>query len=212
MAECQRTFVCANRPGIFALTFTSYVCFHATRKSFSNIKSTLVNSAFLHNVAGAHSTPTELLGLLDTLFLFCYAFGLYASGMVADRLDPRRVLVVAQVLVGLVMVAFATGGHYNEHSIVFYATLWALNGGLQSLGFPTNVGIMGNWYGKGERGALMGIWMGNACCGNIVGAALVVLVQVLVVGSASGGVATSEQKHKSWVIAIAAAGIASHRI
>jgi len=28
---------------------------------------------------------------------------------------------------------------------------------------------MGNWFGKGKRGLLIGIWSGNASIGNIIG-------------------------------------------
>ena len=36
----------------------------------------------------------QLLGYLDTTFLFSYAFGLFFSGLIGDRFNPRYVLSV----------------------------------------------------------------------------------------------------------------------
>lgn len=39
----------------------------------------------------------------------------------------------------------------------------------QSFGWPSIMAIMGNWFGKGKHGSLMGIWNSHSYIGNIVG-------------------------------------------
>lgn len=40
---------------------------------------------------------------------------------------------------------------------------------MQATGWPSVVAVMGNWYGKGKRGAVMGIWNAHTSVGNILG-------------------------------------------
>ena len=42
-------------------------------------------------------------------------------------------------------------------------------GVFQATGWPSVVSIMANWYGKGKRGLVMGIWNAHTSIGNIVG-------------------------------------------
>lgn len=42
-------------------------------------------------------------------------------------------------------------------------------GFMQATGWPSVVAVMGNWYGKGKRGAVMGIWNAHTSVGNILG-------------------------------------------
>lgn len=44
-----------------------------------------------------------------------------------------------------------------------------LAGVFQSTGWPSVVAIMANWYGKGKRGLVMGIWNAHTSLGNIAG-------------------------------------------
>merc|ERR550534_1772954 len=63
---------------------------------------------------------------------------------------------------------------YNEYA---YIALWALNGLIQSSGWPTVVAVMGNWFGKSSRGFVLGLWSACASVGNIIGALMVDAVQ-----------------------------------
>jgi OPA family glycerol-3-phosphate transporter-like MFS transporter 1/2 len=48
-------------------------------------------------------------------------------------------------------------------------TLQVVAGVFQSTGWPSVVAIMANWYGKGKRGLVMGIWNAHTSLGNILG-------------------------------------------
>ena len=57
-------------------------------------------------------------------------------------------------------------GLYNK---AFYLVMWALNGLVQSSGWPCVIGIVGNWFGKSGRGFIFGIWSSCSSVGNILG-------------------------------------------
>lgn len=44
-----------------------------------------------------------------------------------------------------------------------------LAGVFQSTGWPSVVSIMANWFGKGKRGLVMGVWNAHTSIGNILG-------------------------------------------
>ena len=88
-----------SRVLVFALTFASYAFFHAGRKAFSAIKPVFVDTALYppdgYLEGGGGLSQNEMLGLLDTLFLFCYSAGLYGSGWLADRAARECDLMLA---------------------------------------------------------------------------------------------------------------------
>ena len=164
---------------VFALTFTSFTLFHASRKTFSAIKATLVRDAWFTGDGVFPSTAQDdMAGMLDTCFLFAYAFGLFFSGMLADRVDAKKVLVVAEVLSGALMILFGLGYVWDLHHFVYYCgLLWLVHGLVQSAGWPTNLGVISSWWRAGERGFILGIWSASSALGNIIGAALVTLIE-----------------------------------
>lgn len=177
---------------VFLLTFLSYAFFHATRKTFSNVKSTISDewSPSFHNDTVNYTKPDHIwnsrhlfnsrkdaepyLGVLDAVFMISYAVGLYISGMIGDRLNMRLVLSFGMcssaVMVFVFGVVFEWAHFYNKY---VYVIIWILNGLLQSMGWPTVVAIMGNWFGRHSRGLVLGIWSACASVGNIIGAFLV---------------------------------------
>ncbi|RLN90652.1 hypothetical protein BBJ28_00004045 [Nothophytophthora sp. Chile5] len=165
--------VAANKRGVFFLTFFSYVLFHASRKSFSAIKGEMADEQWIHSRVYARDQQAEMYGLLDTLFMAFYAVGLYISGMLGDKHDLRRMIAGGMWATAAIVLLFGLGALADIHALSFYAILWGLNGLIQSSGWPANVAVMGKWFDQSERGAVLGIWSGNACLGNIVGTALV---------------------------------------
>lgn len=180
---------------VFMLTFFSYALFHASRKTFSNVKGTIAEewlaqnlSAYTTNIsANTFATKVwsshhlfdslddvhEFMGTLDCAFLFAYAAGLYISGILGDRLEPRLVLSVGMWLTSITVFMFGTLSEWLElYSCYYYMSLWIVSGFVQSMGWPTEVCIMGNWFGKGGRGWLFGIWSACASAGNIIGAVI----------------------------------------
>ncbi|KAG7385018.1 hypothetical protein PHYPSEUDO_002030 [Phytophthora pseudosyringae] len=166
----------ANKRGVFFLTFFSYVLFHASRKSFSAIKGEMGDEQWIHSTLYSRDQQAEMYGLLDTLFMGFYALGLYVSGMLGDMHDLRRMIAGGMWATAAIVLLFGLGALADIHALSFYAVLWGLNGLIQSSGWPANVAVMGKWFDARERGAVLGVWSGNACLGNIVGTALVAVM------------------------------------
>lgn len=184
---------------VFTLTFFCYAFFHATRKVFPNSKPTLEEEwSPAHHVTDddkktwlavyikANTTwetrhlchtktdAEDLLGDLDTAFMFSYAFGLFFSGIIGDRYNPRYVLSIGMCSSAVVVFAFGCLVEwFHYYNRVLYISLWALNGLLQSSGWPTVVAVMGNWFGKSSRGFVLGLWSACASVGNIIGEQMV---------------------------------------
>ena len=54
-------------------------------------------------------------------------------------------------------------------TFTYLALLYVITGVFQSGGWPSNVAVMGVWFGKGTRGLVMGIWNAHTSVGNILG-------------------------------------------
>ncbi|XP_053505912.1 sugar phosphate exchanger 3 [Ictalurus furcatus] len=175
----------------FLLTFFSYVLLHASRKTFSNVKVSISaqwtpsvqNGSFPafsprekweeNRLFADTEEATLFLGVLDTIFLFSYAVGLYISGIIGDRLDLRYVLSFGLCGSAVVEFVFGTLTEWLKfYNVYFYCCLWVLNGLLQSAVWPCVVAVMGNWFGKSGRGFVFGLWSACASVGNILGAFL----------------------------------------
>ncbi|XP_068134360.1 sugar phosphate exchanger 3 [Hyperolius riggenbachi] len=183
---------CSNHPWVvFLLTFFSYSLLHASRKAFSNVKvsisdqwtpSDLNTSVYIlepnttwnsNDFFPDSKSATVFLGLLDTIFLFSYAVGLFISGIIGDRLNMRYVLTFGMCSSAVTMFVFGTVTEWlHFYNKLFYCFVWVLNGLLQSTGWPCVVAVMGNWFGKSGRGLVFGLWSACASVGNILGAFL----------------------------------------
>ncbi|XP_077981346.1 sugar phosphate exchanger 3-like [Glandiceps talaboti] len=173
---------------VFLLTFFSYSLFHANRKTFSNVKTSLQSewTPSFHNSTILPPHPDKIwnnhclfetdrdaetfLGILDSIFLFSYAVGLFISGILGDRFDLRKVLAFGMCSSAVMVFIFGCISEwFSIYNKAFYVIFWILNGLLQSTGWPAVVAVMGNWFGKSSRGVIFGLWSACASVGNIFG-------------------------------------------
>ncbi|XP_046640771.1 glucose-6-phosphate exchanger SLC37A2-like isoform X2 [Daphnia pulicaria] len=172
---------------ILFLTFLSYASYHIARKPTSVVKNVLKqNCTGLQphlselNISGIEDSwcswhpfdgdnADTLLGALDSASLFSYAFGMYAMGLLGERINTRYFLSIGMMLSGF--FAFLMGLAYwaNIHSLTYFLSVQILAGLFQSTGWPGCVAVVGNWFGKSKRGLIMGIWRSHHSIGNIVG-------------------------------------------
>ncbi len=94
---------------------------------------------------------------------------MFFSGFVAERMDLRFFLSMGMMLSGLLCVLFGIAYPLGIHSIWYLIFIQIVTGMVQSTGWPGVVTAMGNWFGKGKRGLLMGVWNSHTSLGNIVG-------------------------------------------
>uniref|UniRef100_A0A3Q3XAB7 Major facilitator superfamily (MFS) profile domain-containing protein n=1 Tax=Mola mola TaxID=94237 RepID=A0A3Q3XAB7_MOLML len=177
----------------FILTFLLYTSFHLSRKPISIVKSELhKNCSVVSELAAAGSgqqppLPSlhvdadcswkpfdkrnykQLLGAMDYSFLCAYAVGMYLSGIIGERLPIRLYLTAGMLTSGLFTCLFGLGYVYNIHSLGFYIFVQVANGLVQTTGWPSLVTCIGNWFGKGRRGLIMGLWNSHTSVGNILG-------------------------------------------
>ena len=173
-----------HRTGILFLTYLIYASYHISRKPISIVKNSKV---FLNCDQGNSTTPgscsswineingmskdeaTEYLGLLDTTYLFSYAFFMFVSGFVAERMDLRHFLTIGMIMSGAYTFFFGFAHIANIHSIWYFIFVQLACGMFQSTGWPGVVTVMANWFGKGKKGLIMGLWNSHTSFGNILG-------------------------------------------
>ena len=125
--------------------------------------------------------PTQLLGILDTTFLVTYGVGLLFSGSVGARYGNKNAAIVGLAGTAAVIAIF---GALSEgwlcplprdetdawtQGVALYVPLWALNGLVQSLGFPNLVAVTSGWVDLSQRGLILGLWSTTGAAGDIVG-------------------------------------------
>ncbi|XP_065426736.1 glucose-6-phosphate exchanger SLC37A2 isoform X2 [Chrysemys picta bellii] len=166
------------------LTFLFYASFHLSRKPISIVKSELHTNCTSPGMIppnGTNSTTwcdwapfdqanyKELFGALDNAFLVAYAIGMFISGIFGERLPLRYYLSGGMVLSGLFTSLFGLAYFWEIHVLWYYILIQICNGLVQTTGWPSVVTCVGNWFGKGKRGLIMGIWNSHTSVGNILG-------------------------------------------
>uniref|UniRef100_A0A8C0FIW5 Glucose-6-phosphate exchanger SLC37A2 n=1 Tax=Bubo bubo TaxID=30461 RepID=A0A8C0FIW5_BUBBB len=180
---------CSSRSGGYrgltlVLTFLCYTSYHLSRKPISIVKSQLhPNCSALgpnpHNDSNSSTWCSwapfdgdnykELFGALDNAFLVAYAIGMFISGIFGERLPLRYYLSGGMVLSGLFTALFGLGYFWDIHVLWYFIVMQVCNGLVQTTGWPSVVACVGNWFGKGKRGLIMGIWNSHTSVGNILG-------------------------------------------
>lgn len=171
---------------ILLLTFLIYTCYHMSRKPISVVKSRLhQNCSEIIQPPNATHSPNdttwcswppfdqdnykELLGAVDNAFLVAYAIGMFISGIFGERLPLRYYLSAGMLLSGLFTSLFGLGYFWDIHVLWYFVLIQICNGLVQTTGWPSVVTCVGNWFGKGRRGLIMGIWNSHTSVGNILG-------------------------------------------
>jgi len=113
------------------LYFTSYM----TRKSFSAVKLGIPDSVL----------TDQQIGYIGSALFFTYGAGQIVSGLLGDRIDPRKL-----ILCGLGTTAVCNAAFPLVTSVPALIVLWGVNGFAQALFWPPIVKLM-TIYLKGER-------------------------------------------------------------
>ncbi|MCA9523704.1 MAG: MFS transporter, partial [Myxococcales bacterium] len=143
---------------IFSATWLSYAGYYFCRKAFWVAKEQL---------GVAHHWDAQLLGVLGSIYLGCYAVGQFIAGAAGTRWGPRLVLLAGMaVSVGAHVVLGVANG------VGTFAVFIGLNGFAQATGWSNNVGTMGNWTSRSERGRIMGLWCTNFQVGGVLASGL----------------------------------------
>lgn len=163
-------------------TFIAYGCFHLSRRPFSVVKSELNrNCTNLTPSIDTHNSTTwcdwepfdsnNMLGLMDSVYLFSYAIFMFFSGFLAERFHLRYFLAVGMIGSGIFTYLFGVARYYNIHSIYYFIIIQFICGAFQTTGWPAVVAAVGHWFGPhSSRGLIFGIWNSHTSFGNMLGA------------------------------------------
>ncbi|XP_008182132.1 glucose-6-phosphate exchanger SLC37A2 isoform X4 [Acyrthosiphon pisum] len=172
---------------VLILTFITYAAYHASRKPISVVKIVLYqNCSEVTTPAPINNTDPDwcnwapfnaehhnaLFGTLDSAFLFSYGIAMFFSGIIAERVNIRIFLTIGMLLSGTACSMFGLAHYYNIHSMWYFIGVQIFGGICQTTGWPGVVTAMGNWFGKGNRGFIFGIWNSHTSIGNIIGTLL----------------------------------------
>ncbi|KAJ8980374.1 hypothetical protein NQ317_009368 [Molorchus minor] len=172
------------RASVVFLTYIAYMCYHLSRKPISVVKAVLhrnctqltppspdepKNWCDWEPFDGSDATASQMLGELDSAFLFCYAIAMFISGFIAERVNLRYFLSIGMLMSGVFSYLFGIAKSYNIHSLSYYIFVQAMAGIFQTTGWPGVVTVMSNWFGKSKRGLIFGLWNSHTSIGNILG-------------------------------------------
>lgn len=133
-----------RRWSIFLAATIGYGIFYVGRVNFSVVKRPILDAGLL---------STSEMGYIGSAMLITYAIGKFTNGFLADRANIRRYMsfgLAATAIVNLIL-------GFNTAFIVFVG-LWGINGWFQSMGAPSSIVSMSNWFSQKERGTRYGIW------------------------------------------------------
>lgn len=105
----------------------------------------------------------EILGWASAALLWMYAIGQAINGNLADKLGGRRVMAA-----GAILSCFA---NWVTSCAVGFTSLvipWGINGYLQALGWAPGSRILSNWWARGERGMVFGMYTFAAGCASVL--------------------------------------------
>jgi len=166
---------------ILISTFLAYTSFHLSRKPISIVKNSQVFldcagngtntcTSWIYQIDGKSEESAKMyLGLLDTTYLFSYAFFMFISGFVAERSDLRLFLSFGMIMSGVMTFLFGVAFNAGIRSIWYFLFIQLICGMFQSSGWPGVVTVVANWFGEGRRGLMFGVWNSHTSLGNILG-------------------------------------------
>lgn len=168
---------------ILILTFFCYTTYHCSRKPITVIKAQLHHNCSKQTNPDPNDNSTTwcdwkpfdqdnfrvLFGELDYGYLGAYAFAMFFSGWIAERMSLRYFLFLGMTFSGLLTIAFGLAKPLQIHSYLYFLLIQIVTGIFQSSGWPGVVALVGNWSGRSKRGLIMGIWNSHTSIGNIAG-------------------------------------------
>ncbi|MGK5089048.1 MFS transporter [Bdellovibrionota bacterium FG-2] len=143
---------------IFASTWLCYAGMYFCRKPFY-----ITKAALSENLGFSAST----LGTIGAAYLIAYTVGQFLSAALGEKAG-QRILLLSGMALSIVSNLVFGFTNSTEAFIVFMA----INGLAQATGWSGTVGVMANWFRRGERGTVMGFWATNFQVGGVLANAL----------------------------------------
>ncbi|MBM66300.1 MAG: hypothetical protein CMH55_08720 [Myxococcales bacterium] len=155
------------RVRVLTTTWLSYAGFYFCRKNFAIAKSSLLESLQIEKSDLAH---------IVSAYLLAYMLGQFLTAALSRRYASRLLLLVGMMISLGCNVVF--GFAYLSGPAGYWPLLLfnVINGFAQATGWAGNVGILGNWLGRKERGGVMALWATCYQLGSILAKAFATLM------------------------------------
>lgn len=137
------------RVRVLAATWLSYAGFYFCRKNYSIAKSSLIDILQISKTEIAH---------IFTAYLVAYMLGQFLTSYLGRKTALRNLLLGGMAVSLLCNVIFGFNTLLGPAGYWPLMIFMVLNGFAQATGWAGNVGILGNWLRRGERGRVMAIW------------------------------------------------------
>ncbi|VDN29641.1 unnamed protein product [Cylicostephanus goldi] len=109
--------------------------------------------------------------------MIAYAAGLFFWGWLGDRSNPKYVIVIGMIGSAITMTLFGALPKWAKlYNVPYFVLTYTLFGFVQACGWPSEIAIMANWFGKANRGFIMGMWASCQPLGNVFGSEFVSLM------------------------------------
>jgi sugar phosphate permease len=96
---------------------------------------------------------------------------MFISGSLGDRYSPKWLLVIGYTIITAICILIGMACEMNW-GVVAICVLFAFNGLVQSIGWPSSFVVFSNWFGKKGRGTIVGLWSSSSNLGNVIGSFL----------------------------------------
>eukprot|EP00928_Gymnodinium_smaydae_P050894 TRINITY_DN34432_c0_g1_i1.p1 TRINITY_DN34432_c0_g1~~TRINITY_DN34432_c0_g1_i1.p1 ORF type:complete len:507 (-),score=68.55 TRINITY_DN34432_c0_g1_i1:66-1532(-) len=163
----------AGKATVFCLTYLAYAILTGARLPYSIAKGALRPDVITPESQGwrpfTDAGGQQLLGDLDTIFMFGYAGAMPFMGVIADRVHQPSFLALGLVLVGVMLALVGLARTWEIHAYAYFAILTFAGGCFQAIGYPCVIAIISRWFGKSRIGFLLGVWSSCTPIGTIVG-------------------------------------------
>lgn len=152
-----------RRLSVFLSITIGYGIYYVGRLNFSVVKPAMLDEKVL--------SATQM-GIVDSALLFAYAVGKFSNGFIADRANVRKFMSFGLIAVAIINLILGSTSMF-----MMFVVLWGLNGWFQSIGAPSSIVSLANWFSPRERGTWYGIW----CTSHDIGGALNVIITAVIV-------------------------------
>ena len=129
---------------VFYSMYIGYALYYFTRKSFTFAMPAMVSDL---------GFDKSQLGLLASILSMTYGISKFASGILADKSNPRYFMAFGLMATGVFNILFGLSS-----SLTFFAIFWGLNGWFQGFGWPACAKLLTHWYSQSERGRWWSWW------------------------------------------------------
>ena len=129
---------------IFAFSYIIYAIYYVGRVNFS---------VALPAIASDLGFSKVTLGLIGGMFSIIYALGQLINGQLVERFGAKKMVTFGLLLSAAANLLFG----YAEVAILMIL-LWCVNGYAQSTGWPSVVKLLSEWFGRGSRGEVSGLF------------------------------------------------------